>query len=186
MDKTTIVVQILVTIGVVFGGSGFWAYLDHKLLKKNGLDGKIDQVIKDVEVVKKRSDDTIAYRKEREEKEKLEQAIADQNIELLKKANAVALEKMLDELFDTVNESKVYTLEQRDKGHLVYKVYLSLGYDGRQAKKYEIIRTFPDEYGVVHPITDQERDEMNALHEKYDMTGKYSQLDGSKDMEVNP
>lgn len=165
MEWTTI---ILALIGV-FASGGFWQYMQVRQQSKNGVSEKLDNISADIVRLKEFDANSLKYRDERRKKEELINASLDQNIELLKQANAATLEQLLTENFVTVvgTENRpgtgVYTTEQRERYHFMYMVYVSLGYDGRMMNKWEVIRNYPDEYGTIHPITDEERHQLEQI-----------------------
>lgn len=174
IDWTQIILAIIGLIGIVFGSTGFWAFAAEKKKKIKeveastisqfkDLNSKIDVIFDDVQELKHAHLDTLEYRRTREEKDQIRNAAIAKDIELLKKSNAVMMENMLNENYDKVKRTKVYTLDQRNTYSTMFKVYKSLHYDGRMNRIWENIRTYPDEDGIVHPITDDEREEIASL-----------------------
>lgn len=174
IDWTQIILAVISLVGIVFGSTGFWAFAAEKKKKAReaeeaavkqfkDLNSKVNIIVEDVQELKQAQLDTLEYRKNREERDKIRDAAISKDIELLKKSNAVMMENMLNDNYDRVKESKVYTLAQRDIYNTMFKVYKSLHYDGRMNRLWENIRTYPDEDGKIHPITDDEREEIAAL-----------------------
>lgn len=163
LDWTQILLGVIAVLGVIFGSTGFWAFITERKHRSDDVAKKVDIIVEDVQVLKDAHEDSLQYRQLREEKEKLEAAARNADIELLKKADAVIMEHMLLENYERVKRTGVYTISQRSIYSTMFRVYKSLHYDGRMNQIWENIRTFPDEDGITHHITDKEREEISAL-----------------------
>lgn len=163
LDWTQILLGVIALMGVIFGSTGFWAFISERKHRSDDVAKKVDSIVEDVKSLKDAHEDSINYRHLREAKEELEQAARNADIELLKKADAVIMEHMLVENYERVKSTGVYTISQRTIYSTMFKVYKSLHYDGRMNQIWENIRTFPDEDGIIHSISDKEREEISAL-----------------------
>jgi hypothetical protein len=154
-------ITIIAAVIGIFTADGIWQWIKDR--KKTSLKALIHEALADIKALKEADQEALRYRKKREEQERLEQASLKRDIELLKQAGAASLEEMLNENFEQIIGTDdhpgtgVYASDQRERYHFAFIVYVSLGYDGRMMSKWETLRTMPDEYGTVHPITDEER-----------------------------
>lgn len=153
-DYAPVIIQILVTAGVIFGGTGFWQWKQakdqakrDKENKENGVDGKVDELstqlseltskidiishdvqeIKDdVTLLQKANAETLKYRQFRETNDKKSQIAQNAVIESLK---GMLRERLLDNYNKCIKKG-FYSKEEREIFGEMFKCYESEPFNG--------------------------------------------------------
>lgn len=143
----TVLVQGLVTLGVVFGGAGFWDLIKTKFLTKhkekqdkaelstkfeqlsnqitginttvNGIARSMEALKDDVALLQEANKVTVEYRKSRDELDKIQSVERAAVIEALK---GTMRSRLLD-FFEKCKDKGYYTVEERDVYHPLYECY---------------------------------------------------------------
>ena len=146
-DYAPVIIQVLVTAGVIFGGTGFWQWKQakdqarrDKETKENGVDGKVDELstqlseltskidtishdvqeIKDdVTLLQKANAETLKYRQLRENNDKKSQIVQNAVIESLK---GMLRERLLDNYNKCIKKG-FYSKEEREIFGEMFKCY---------------------------------------------------------------
>ena len=147
IDWGTVIVQSLITLGVVFGGAGYWEYRRAKMQKKwddeskkNGVENKIDtvaqglvvltktvdsmsddllQIKSDIELLQKANQVTVEYRETRDKRDKEALKAQEAVIDSLK---GLLRERLLDNYYKCI-EKGYYTMEERETYHALFECY---------------------------------------------------------------
>ncbi|MBO4542793.1 MAG: hypothetical protein J5725_06370 [Bacteroidales bacterium] len=147
IDWGTVIVQSLITLGVVFGGAGYWEYRRAKMQKKwddeskkNGVENKIDtvaqglvaltktvdsmsddllQIKSDIELLEKANQVTVEYRETRDKRDKEALKAQEAVIDSLK---GLLRERLLDNYYKCI-EKGYYTMEERETYHALFECY---------------------------------------------------------------
>ena len=146
-DYIPVMIQILVTAGVIFGGTGYWQYKQTKEQakrdeesKKTGVENKIDtvsqglvaltktvdamsdallQIKSDIELLQKANQVTIEYRETRDKRDKEVLKAQEAVIDSLK---GLLRERLLDNYYKCI-EKGYYTMEERETYHALFECY---------------------------------------------------------------
>lgn len=158
-DFVPVIVQILVTAGVVFGGTGYWQYKQAKEQakrdaesKENGVEKKVDTLTEvvtdltgkvdnlsdnlhdlksDIELLQKANEETIKYRNARDSADKLALQERQAIIESLK---GLIRERLLD-VYSRCIKKGYYTKEEREVYKPLYECYTSDPFHGNGVMK---------------------------------------------------
>jgi hypothetical protein len=154
IDWGTVIVQSLITLGVVFGGAGYWEYRRAKMQKKwdeeskkNGVENKVDilsddvkkinttiefmaedvlELKQDIALLQEANQVTIKYREMRDEQDKVSSIERAAVIESLK---AIIRDRLLDAYERCMNKG-YYTLEERETYGKLYACYHGEPFEG--------------------------------------------------------
>ena len=149
-----VAVQTLITVGVIFGGAGFWQYKQAKFQAKqeekskhSGVESKVDtltdnvtklsekvddlsddvkELKKDLELLQKANDETVNYRKIRDTADKEAMQIQKAVIESLK---SMMRERLL-EVYKKCIKKGYYTKEERDVYKPLFDCYVNDPFHG--------------------------------------------------------
>ena len=147
IDWGTVIVQSLITLGVVFGGAGYWEYRRAKMQKKwddeskkNGVENKVDilsedvkkinttvefmaedvlELKRDIALLQEANQATIKYREMRDEQDKVSSEERTAVIESLK---AMIRDRLLD-AYERCMTKGYYTIEERETYGKLYECY---------------------------------------------------------------
>jgi len=147
IDWGTVIVQSLITVGVIFGGAGYWEYRRAKMQKKwdeeskkNGVENKVDilsddikkinttvefmaedvlELKQDIALLQEANQATIKYREMRDEQDKVSSEERTAVIESLK---AMIRDRLLD-AYERCMAKGYYTIEERETYSKLYECY---------------------------------------------------------------
>ena len=172
-----VIIQGLITLGVVFGGAGFWDLVKTKFLtkhedKKNdaelgtnvvklsnqmsdlitvvhGMNDNISTLKSDVALLQKANEVTVEYRKSRDEQDKIQSAERAAVIQALKDT----MRSRLLDFFERCRDKGYYTVEERDVYHPLYECYKSdpFGGNGVIDDLHDKLVQLPTTEEEVHP-----------------------------------
>lgn len=153
-DFVPVIVEILVTAGVIFGGTGYWQYKQAKeqakrdaASKENGVEKKVDTLIENVSVLngtvdqlkgnvselkediillQKANEETVKYREFRDASDKEALQVQHAVIESLK---GLMRERLLD-VYNKCQEKGYYSKEEREVYKPLYECYKSAPFRG--------------------------------------------------------
>lgn len=154
IDWGTVIVQSIITLGVVFGGAGYWEYRRAKMQKKwdeeskkNGVENKVDilsddvkkinttiefmaedvlELKQDIALLQEANQATIKYREIRDEQDRVSSIERAAVIESLK---AMIRDRLLDAYERCMNKG-YYTLEERETYGKLYACYHGEPFEG--------------------------------------------------------
>lgn len=158
-DYIPVIVQILVTAGVIFGGTGYWQYKQAKEQakrdaesKENGVEKKVDTLTEvvtdltgkvdnlsdnlhdlksDIELLQLANEETVKYRNARDSADKLALQERQAIIESLK---GLIRERLLD-VYNRCIKKGYYTKEEREVYKPLYECYTSDPFHGNGVMK---------------------------------------------------
>jgi len=147
IDWGTVIVQSLITLGVVFGGAGYWEYRRAKLQKKwdeeskkNGVENKVDilsddvkkinttiefmaedvlELKQDIALLQEANEVTIRYRETRDEQDRVS---SEERTALIESMRAMIRDRLLDAYERCVTKG-YYTIEERETYSKLYECY---------------------------------------------------------------
>jgi len=147
IDWGTVIVQSLITLGVVFGGAGYWEYRRAKLQKKwdeeskkNGVENKVDilsddvkkinttiefmaedvlELKQDIALLQEANEVTIRYRETRDEQDRVS---SEERSALIESMRAMIRDRLLDAYERCVTKG-YYTIEERETYSKLYECY---------------------------------------------------------------
>lgn len=153
-DYIPVIIQILVTAGVIFGGAGFWQYRQSKYQakldkesKENGLEKKVDTLIDtvsaldnkvdkqtdeikdikdDILLLQKANEETVKYRETRDLQDKKAALVQEAIIQSL----MGILRERLVENYHRCQEKGYYTQEEREVYGKMYQCYVQDPFNG--------------------------------------------------------
>ena len=154
VDYIPVIVQILVTAGVIFGGTGYWQYRQSKEQakrdaesKETGIEKKVDTLTEvvtdltgkvdnltdnvhdlksDIELLQLANEETIKYRHARDSADKLALQERQAIIESLK---GLIRERLLD-VYSRCIKNGYYSKEEREVYHKMYECYTQGPFNG--------------------------------------------------------
>lgn len=180
----TIIVQSLITLGVVFGGAGFWEFLKTKFQAKredkkeqSTTDTKVDGLSKqvselsnqfgaisldlkdiktDLSLLQEANKATVAYREMRDKKDQEAVKVQEAVIEALK---GMMRDRLL-ETYERCTKKGFYTREERDIYSKLYACYRGAPFDGNS-----VIKELHDRI-IKLPLTEEEAERLKLLGAK--------------------
>jgi len=176
-----VVVQIVITIGAIFGGAGFWQYKQAKLQaardkesKETGVENKVDTLSNnmtalnskvdnlshdmkdlkaDLALLQQANEETIKYRNARDN---ADQATLHERHAIIESLKGLMRERLLD-VYNKCVKKGFYTKEEREVYKPLYECYKSEPFNGNGVIKdlhYIMIRLPLNSDGA--PITDDD------------------------------
>ena len=154
MDWGAVLIQALITFGVVFGGAGFWEFLKTKFIAKredkkaeDGTEAKVDKVIdqmtlmttqvtslsedmqvlkKDLSLLQEANEATIKYRQLRDSRDQEALKIQDA---IIKSITGLMRDRLLDNYRRCIKKG-YYTMEEREIYGAMFDCYESSPFNG--------------------------------------------------------
>ena len=177
LDWGTIIVQSLITLGVVFGGAGFWEFLKTKFQAKredkkeqNATENQVAELItqysnissdlkdikSDLSLLQEANKATVEYREMRDKKDQEAVKVQEAVIEALK---GMMRDRLL-ETYERCAKKGFYTREERDIYGKLYECYRGAPFDGNS-----VIKDLHDRI-VKLPLTEEEAERLKILGAK--------------------
>lgn len=130
LDYTQIIIQLVISVTAILGGTGFWTYISQKQDKKNGLSAKVDSLSNDIKAVKDSLEREKLHRIEREQNDDLVRSVANEERKaIINSQKALMRERLLENAHKCFAKG-YYTEQEREVFHDIYEIYVNEPYNG--------------------------------------------------------